>query len=338
MENKLTKKRLSDFLSYEWIFMIIIAVCAILGWELIYHVSSVQLTTGQTFKYYYDETVVSVSNNEFIKELINRQTFSYDVIRLNTEMLDSENNVLASRLTIQEGDVIFTDVKGIGKTETVNQVERPVAVRAKSYVDSFSFKMYALDDMLEDAKNYLKDNFIKDGQEIDASKVDDIIDEVKLERTFRQRMKGDNRFRNEDQIKKGIEAERGRIKKLIANVDYFEKFINDPANQDALFKYTRFEQTYNRATTDASKEQYQEWMSQEKEKIYGINIGALDEMGDGVDATKILQLRKPENEGDKLSKNVVLMVFDFKTYQPHLQYESLSFVCSTIQMLLGQTN
>ena len=334
MENKLTKKRLSDFLSYEWIFMIIIAVCAILGWELIYHVSSVQLTTGQTFKYYYDETVVSVSNNDFIKELVNRQTFSYDVIRLNTEMLDSENNVLASRLTIQEGDVIFTDAKGMDKTETVNGKERPVAVRAKSYVDNFSYKMYALDDMLEDAKTYLKDNFIKDGQEISVSNIDD----NKLEKTFRKRMKGDNRFRTEDQIRKGIKAERVRIEKLIANVDYFERFINDPANQDALFKYTRFEQTYNRATTDASKEQYQEWMAQEKEKIYGINIGVLDEVGDGVDATKILQLRKPENEGDKLSKNVVLMVFDFKDYQPHLQYESLSFVCSTIQMLLGQTN
>lgn len=73
-----------------------------------------------------------------------------------------------------------------------------------------------------------------------------------------------------------------------------------------------------------------------KKKIYGINIGVLDEMGNGVDATRILQLRKPENVGDKLSKNVVLMVFDFKDYQPHLQYESLSFVCSTIQMLLGQ--
>ena len=75
-------------------------------------------------------------------------------------------------------------------------------------------------------------------------------------------------------------------------------------------------------------------MKNEEEKIYAINIGVLDEIGAGVDATKILQLREPK-EGDKLSKDVVLMVFDFKEYQPHLQYESLSFVCSTIQMLLG---
>lgn len=331
MENKITRKRLSDFLSYEWIFMIIIAVCAILGWELIYHVSSVQLTTGQTFKYYYDESVLSVSNSDFINELFKRNTFSYDVIRLNTEMIDSEKNVLASRLTIQEGDVMFTDIKGIGKTEKVNGVETPVSVRAKAHVDSTGYLMYALDDMLEDAKTYLRNNFIKDGQDISIANIDD----AKLERTFRSRMKNDNRFRKEDQIKKGILAEKVRIEKLIENVIYFEEFITNPTNENALFKYTKFEQKYQ-VSTGSIKDTYKEWYDEQEEKIYGINIGVLDEMGNGVDATRILQLRKPENVGDKLSKNVVLMVFDFKDYQPHLQYESLSFVCSTIQMLLGQ--
>ncbi len=332
MENKITKKRLSDFLSYEWIFMIIIAVVAILGWELVYHVSSVQLTTGQVFKYYYDESVVSISNSKLISELMERNTFSYDVIRLNTEMIDSQNNVLADRLTIQEGDVMFTDIKGDGKTETVNGEERPVTVRAKAHVDTFSYSMYALDDMLEDAKTYLKDNFIKDGQEISI----DNIDDAKVERTFRVRMKKDNRFREEEQIQKGISAEKIRVEKLIENVVYFENFISNPANESALFRYRRFEQMYN-LTSGANKEQYKKLMETQEEKIYGINIGALDAMGSGVDATKIVQVRQPEDVNDSLSKNVVLMVFDFKAYQPHLQYESLSFVCSTIQMLL-ETN
>ena len=331
MENKITRKRLSDFLSYEWIVMIIVAVCVILGLETIYSVSSVQLTTGQVFKYYYDETVLSISNADFVEELLKRNTFSYDVIRLNTEMIDSENNVLASRLTIQEGDVIFTDVKGIGKTETVNGNEVPVAVRAKAYVDNTTFIMYALDDMLEDAKTYLKENFIKDGQSISYSNIDD----AKLERTFRSRMKKDNRFREETQIKKGILAEKVRIEKLIENVEYFEKFILDPANENALFRYTKFEQKYELSTA-ANKDMYKEWYDEQEEKIYGINIGVLDEMGDGIDATRIVQLRQAETVGDKLSKNIVLMAFDFKSYQPHLQYESLSFICSTIQMLLGQ--
>ena len=246
-------------------------------------------------------------------------------------MIDAERNVLADRLTIQEGDVMFTDMKGIGKTETVNGVERPVTVRAKAHVDTFSYPMYALDDMLEDAKTYLKENFIKDGQEISIANIDD----AKLERTFRVRMKKDNRFREETQIQKGILAEKIRIEKLIENVIYFENFISNPANESALFKYRRFEQTYNLLSNPSQKEQYKKLMDTQQEKIYGINIGALDEMGNGVDATKIVQVRTPEDPNDRLSKNVVLMVFDFKSYQPHLQYESLSFVCSTIQMLLG---
>ncbi len=331
MDNKITKKRLSDFLSYEWILIIVISIVSILGWELVYTVGSVQLTTGQVFKYYYDETILSNSNNELVNELFEKNTFSYDVISLKTEMIDSEQNVLASRLTIQEGDVIFTDIKGIDKTETVDGKERPVVVRAKAHVDSTSYVMYALDDMLVDAKTYLKDNFIKDGGEIDVSNIDD----VKLERVFRERMKGDNRFRDEVNIQKGIERERERIEKLCENVKFFEDFIANPEYQSALFKYTRYEQKYNLSTTDEMREQYKEWMEGEEEKIYGIDIGVLDEIGNGVDFTKILQLREPEEKDDKLSKNVVLMAFDFKEYQPHLQYESLSFVCSTIQMLLG---
>ncbi len=331
MDNKITKKRLSDFLSYEWIFMIIIAVVAILGWELIYHVSSVQLTAGQSFKYYYDETILSVSNSKLVNELLDRDTFSYDVLKLNTEMLDETSNVLASRLSIQEGDVIFTDIKGLGKTQNINGKEYPVTVRAKAHVDSTSYKMYAFDDMLEDAKKYLKDNFIKDGQEIDVLNVDD----EKLESVFRERMKQDNRFRKESEIINGIKQEKARVVKLIENVKFFESFIFNPLNESALFKYTRYEQLYNLSKTDEAKDQYKDWMKGEKEKIYGINIGVLDEMGDGVDATKILQLREPENKEDNLSKNIVLMAFDFKSYQPHLQYESLSFVCSTMQMLLG---
>ncbi len=330
MENKITKKRLSDFLSYEWIVMIIIAVVAILGWELIYKVSSVQLTTGQSFKYYYDQSISSVSNNTLVNGLLEHNTFSYDVIKLNTEMLDAENNVLLSRLSIKDGDVIFTDIKGIGKTETYEGKEYPVSVRAKAYVDSFDYPMYALDDMLEDAKTYLKNNFIKDGQEIDI----DNIDDAKVEKVFRRRMKGDNRYRKEELIQKGIKDEKARIVKLCQNVMYFEDFINNPEYQGALFKYTRFEQSYNRSANEKTKNEYLEVMKTQQEKIYAIDIGVLDELGNGLDATKIVQLKNPEDKDDKLSKNVVLMVFDFKKDQPHLQYESLSFVCSTIQMLL----
>ena len=333
MENKITKKRLSDFLSYEWIFMIIIAVVAILGWELVYHVSSVQLTAGQSFKYYYDETILSTSNNELVKGLIERETFSYDVIRLNVEMLDPENNVLSSRLSIQEGDVIFTDIKGIGKTQTTTDGrEVPAVVRARSHVDNSAYLMYALDDMLLDAKTYLKDNFIKDGQEIDVANIDD----AKVESVFRQRMKGDNRFRKEENIQNGIKDEKARIVKLCQNVKYFEDFINNPEYESALFKYTKYEQSYNYSSTEEERAEYKSLMERQKEKIYGINIGALDQLGDGIDASKIVQLKHLENEDDNLAKNVVLMAFNFKSYQPHLQYESLSFVCSTIQMILGK--
>ncbi len=49
MDNKITKKRLGDLCSYDWILFIAAIAAAILVWELLYAFTSVKLTTGQRF-------------------------------------------------------------------------------------------------------------------------------------------------------------------------------------------------------------------------------------------------------------------------------------------------
>ena len=64
MDNKLTKKRLSDFLSYEWIIILVAIIAAIFVLELIYTVSATRITTGQKFTFYLDQDIYTYESSD----------------------------------------------------------------------------------------------------------------------------------------------------------------------------------------------------------------------------------------------------------------------------------
>ena len=117
---------------------IIVAVIAVVVWELAYTIGAVRLTVGQEFKYYYDESLNAAGSSDLYS--LTEKSLSYDVLKYNTETLTSEYNVLSIRLSIQEGDILITDSVEPEKdsTSTTN--------RAKFNVDNYS--IYHLD------KNY----------------------------------------------------------------------------------------------------------------------------------------------------------------------------------------
>ena len=323
MDNKITKKRLSDFLSYEWVVMIIVSVVAIVVWELAYAVGGVKVTVGQEFKYYYDTSIILENDNELISNLLEYDTFSYDVLKLGGEVLYEENNMLADRLSVQEGDVIFTDTIGLNEYQD-EQKTIPKFVRAKNLIDVYDYRIYSINKMLDDATEYAK-GFMFDGQPLSK----DNIDPVKVKACFTKRNGRDNRFRKDYEIAQGLKLERKRIEKIIDNVEFLTAFISDPNNESALFRYTRYEQAYHFAD---NKEHYSQLIQKEVQEgrensVYGINIGALK---GGLNVSKIMYL-STSTETEIKTDNIVLMAFDFLTHQPDLQYESLSFICSTIK-------
>ena len=334
MDNRITRKRLSDLLSYEWIMMIIICVISIVVWELAYTVGSVKLTAGQNFRYYFDYTIYPASNSEFKRELIYKNTFSYDVLKLSSEAISQDNNVLADRLSIQEGDVIFTDAVGLNEyRQAVNKGEIPKErVRAFSIIDYIDYKVASIDVMLENAKKYLKDNFFKDDyvESTDGYSSSNIVD-AKVKSVFLKRNGNDNRFRTTASKNKGIEQEKARIVKLCENVEFMQAFIDNPNNSDAIIRYTKHSQNYE-FTKENLPNNYQKWMQNEVDQgrgddVYAINLGKL--MG-GRNITNFVHYKL-----DDISSDIVIMAFEFTSYQPHLQYESLSFICSTIKICTG---
>ncbi len=336
MDNRLTKRRLSDLLSYEWIFIIVVCAICIILWELVYSIGSVKLTAGQRFGYYYDYTVYGADNAGFMREISNKNTFSYDVLKFSSESIKMDNNVLTARLSIQEGDVIFTDAVGIEEYRaSVDKKEKPTKeVRALTIIDtleSIDYSIGSIDVLLDSAKKYLKDNVFfdyVDEQTAFDSYVRANINDEKVRTLFLNRNGKDNRFRGQANKDKGVLLEIERIEKLYQNIVFMQDFINN--NSDALVRYTKYSQSY--ALSGWEDNNYKTWIEYEKEAnrdndIYGINLGKLK---GGPNVTNFIQYR----EDGKLT-DIVLLYFDFSSYQPHLQYETLSFICSTIKIYMG---
>ena len=315
MDNRLTKRRLSDFLAYEWILMIVVAVAAIIVLELAYTMAATRLSTGQQFKYYLDETLYSFdASDKSVYDLLgvetgeNGKTFSYDVLSVETEKLTSSYNVLTVRLSVQEGDAIFTSsVENEGET-----------VRIKSIADEFP--VYYLEDLLVRAENYLKP-FTVNGEVYNEND----YDETKIRDYFDARMKGDKRFRTEAEKEEGRKNEVGRIMKLAGEVKDFKTLLSVDEEKGLFYRYTKYEQMSAQNPDDENyKAAYEREKAERENRIYGINMGALT--GGNKNVSEYLKIA-----GTDSAQNVVLVLFDFGKYQSDLQFECISFLNTLVR-------
>ena len=53
MDNRFTKKRITNMLAYDWLKMVIIILAIILFWSLAYTIGAPRISPGQTFTVYY---------------------------------------------------------------------------------------------------------------------------------------------------------------------------------------------------------------------------------------------------------------------------------------------
>lgn len=316
MDNKITKKRLNDMFSYEWIAMLVVIIAVIFVWEVLFGIFSVKLSVGQQFKYFFDYEVDGSGRSPILYAVSENQTFSYDIIKFEAEDLTENDTVLISRLKTQDGDAIFTST-----------AENQGYVRAKTIIDNTDFTVYDFERLLSDAKDYLR-TFLKDefsGSTADPTVYENLSEE-KIENYFLKRMKSDNRYRKKDAKQSGKEQEKARIKKLCREVSDFEYLLGATYGTDIFFRYTRFGQTCEKNPSDSvSANRYAAEVAAGRENaIYGINM------------EKLVGGRHSSAEYAKLidktdAKDVALMVFDFRRYQPDLQYETISFVNTIVR-------
>ncbi len=321
MDNRITKKRLYAYLSYQWIMIIIFALVAIFLLNGVYAAIGVKPTTGQHFKVYYDNNFSSTTSTKLESLIYREKALSYDVLEEDYEVLvgDGQTDILGIRLSVQEGDIIISDKKEPPKDAELSAEK---TIRAKYIVDVYS--IYTLDGLLEDAKAYLN-KFAKDGA---TDLTFENMDISKIDANFLVRMKGDNRFRSAEQKEEGKLQERGRIEKLCADVACFENFMKN-APEEYFFKYTKYEHLKELR----GGEYYENALKGEIEAgrenaIYGLNVGVFS--GGKSQPEEYFKIN-----GAETAKDSVMMAFNFLEYQPDLQFECLQFMCAIIRECTG---
>ena len=223
MDARITKKRLSQMLSYDWIKILACIVAGIFLWSLIFTTTASRLNPAQTFTVY--AYIGTNPTTEFSSKVASRSYlsggFSYDVIETNVVDLTTAGNqaytLLEARVGVQEGNAAFVSPLGYeiddgngGKT-TRSYVE-DLLLRVYPSVLSFGSAEETVEETSKTSffvrtENYLN-NYYTAGYENEDS-----FDAKKAEETFRNRIKTqkDKRYKNESQIQSGVKDEIARI-------------------------------------------------------------------------------------------------------------------------------
>ena len=301
MDAKITRKRLSDFLAYEWIVMIVAVLVAVLLWEALFSLTAVRLSPGQTYYILYGSGVVPKSN---LAEESKEGVFSYDVIGgVIAEDASYETAVLFAKIDTFIADALITTTS-----------------RAAHIIDNR--KVCDLDTLYLSAKEYV--GYFYDGDAINAERVAE---------KFSERMKNDNRFKTESEKAEGVLLEVARIEKLKKDVSDLGAFL-ESAREEEFYRYTRFYNTYENAAEE-NKESYRDLYEKEiaegrEDLKYGLAVSELS--GGEHDPTEYF---KKEDETEQADEKIVILLFDQRTIDGKenvLFYENASFICKILKL------
>lgn len=336
MDSKITKKRLSHMLSYDWIKIILTIVGVILVWSLVFSVSSTKLTMAQQF------TVCSYRGNtplstEFYNSLNNAfdrdDVFSFEIIEMDsydyTTTGKETNTLLTTRLSVGEGDVIFLSPDYDTNTAYTEEDSTEVKYKstyAQTFIQSYYHTLFLFDQNEDGSfaensffgqmETYL-DGFYKNGWRSGD------LDEAKAEANFRARIKKqkDNRFKTEKQIEEGIKGEIERINKyrnaLLEMYGYLENGYVKP-------ELTTISDPYDDAKTVTH--------------AYTLNICPDESKAEKLKNVIAYTTQEQDENGDLQPKNTAanmqVGLFNLSDVRSEFRYESLLYVNYVIRTSL----
>ena len=242
MDAKITKKRLGHQLSYDWIKIAGTCILAVVLLLVLFTTIATRPTAGQTFDFYTFYNVFFHSDElGTLDDLKRGGALSFDIQELNTYEVTStgyEDMVLSTRFAAGEGDVLvaadvgdvyaedgsgaLTDLSGLkeflytyrGNCMWLGTDGQPLndpqygAVGSNYFADCAAY----LDGYFPGAGYH---DAVTAGQytALDTSATLDTETGV-VEADFRERMRGDKRYKTEEQIKEGIKDEYDRLENL----------------------------------------------------------------------------------------------------------------------------
>ncbi len=229
MDAKITKKRLSQMLSYDWLKIVLVAAAVILVWTLAFTTTATRIKPSQSFGIFnYCGSTVTLKYSDYPD--LTKNVFSYEVIERTSQDVTTGGEeyalqIMEARLTTDEVDVLFAaDVEG-GYLQYTLDGETKQTTFLEDFLYRFYGYVYRLDGengYLAQMKNYLDAYY--GGNYLDA----DALDTAKIESDFRARIakNKDKRYKKEAQIKEGVQGEIDRIQKYRQALIDFNNYLD----------------------------------------------------------------------------------------------------------------
>ena len=325
MDLKITKSRLANLLSYDWLKIIASVIAAIFFWSLIFTMTATRCTDGESFYLVVYEgvrTADATSNENYLAEMQDKGYFSYDVLEREVTEITSTGQYSASymltlRLSTHEGDVFLSgggnDLK---KAQESGEFSADNISQIQSLVNQGVLQ--SLESLLGAAKDYCTKTFITEHEDgtytVNREAIADYFRtyRIKSARNYKKT------YRTEAQIAEGIEKEIERIESVYLNYRFITEAIDRTSGTEDDFLWY-------------AAPMYQETEDGEilfrDTKAYGIDLSRLK----GGEKTVESQWYLIDEEGGVTTDGLVLSVFNYAEYQPDLQYEALSFIAYTLR-------
>jgi len=207
VDARITKTRLSNLLSYDWLKIIVAAAMAITALCVFFTMVKTRAEDEQTFSVYsYDLT----SGSDFMSlddDLKDRDVFSYEILSRQVESLGSSSDnsysgmLYTTRLTNTDRTVMLVGGLSDSESDGYSAVYQLIDVDANGNNGFIDVETY-----LSECEAYLGRFF---GQDLAGE-----LEDVAVRDSFYARNTGDKRFRSEAKQEEGIAKERERIEKL----------------------------------------------------------------------------------------------------------------------------
>lgn len=342
MDAKITKKRLGDFLSYEWVKVLAIAVALIMLWSLLFSTTATRLTNDQVFTVInYTGTTVGTGFDKYLNLPVDGSLFSYEVYEIGAVDTETQGGtyagvLLETRLSTGEGDVMFVaDAEQPNSQWAVTDADgNPVldedgnpTYETDTYLRGFLNGTYyhnvlPLEDVVEGSyglkkglltliDEYLSQFYVKNSTErFDYA---DGINVTETERLFRERIAEmkDKRFKTEAQIQAGLQQEIVRIERYRAAMDEYLQNVADGYLAPTESKLVFSDDDGNPLVINGQ---------------FGLNLCPDEEKMPGLKEDVFYYMTSADDKQVMTAKNVNMVFLNLEGSQPEFLCEKILFV------------
>lgn len=235
MDARITKSRLANMLSYDWLKIVAAIAFAVMAICVFFTTVTTRPRQNQVFSIYgYRELLEGIDAAEFTSNLEKEGVFSYDILKVEKETFGTGQYAEAAftaRRSVVQGTVMFTT------TNRTDANDPEATVLSGLTGGDRQLLALDLDVYLADCEKYLVRFFGEDWEK-------GALDRAEAEKCFHARNDGDRRYRSDDKKREGVLQEYERLEKLRSDYRYVLALVG---NGTLPFVYVKDENGEERA-------------------------------------------------------------------------------------------